>query len=127
MIPGSDRKHPTLPQSFHYALGGFIFAVKSERNIKIMLGIMVLAVIASVALGVSLEGACVVLVCCAMVISGELINTAIEAVVDLASPEWDDLAGRAKDVAAAAVWWLSFMAAVAGVLVFGARIVELLH
>ena len=49
----------------------------------------------------------------------ELLNTAIEAVVDLVSPEYHPLAGRAKDVAAGAVLVMALAALVVGVLVFG--------
>ena len=48
----------------------------------------------------------------------ELVNTAIETVVDLVSPEFHPLAGRAKDIAAAAVWVLSLMVALVGLAVF---------
>ena len=56
--------------------------------------------------------------CCGVVISAELLNTAVETVVDLVSPEFHPLAGRAKDIAAAAVWVLSVLVAVVGVIVF---------
>ena len=49
----------------------------------------------------------------------ELVNTAIEAVVNLVSPEYHPLAGRAKDVAAGAVLVMALAALVVGVLVFG--------
>jgi diacylglycerol kinase (ATP) len=57
-------------------------------------------------------------VCCGVVISAELLNTAVETVVDLVSPEFHPLAGRAKDIAAAAVWILSVLVAVVGIIVF---------
>ena len=53
-----------------------------------------------------------------MVISAELLNTAVETVVDLVSPEFHPLAGRAKDIAAAAVWVLSVLVALVGIIVF---------
>ncbi len=49
----------------------------------------------------------------------ELLNTAVEAVVDLVSPEYHPLAGRAKDVAAGAVLVVALAALVVGLLVFG--------
>ena len=58
------------------------------------------------------------MLCCAVVIMAELFNTCIETVVDLVSPEFHPLAGRAKDVAAAAVWFLSALVAIVGLLVF---------
>ncbi len=54
----------------------------------------------------------------ALVMGAEALNTALEYVVDLASPEWHPLARDAKDVAAAAVLLCSLGAAVVGLLVF---------
>ena len=66
-----------------------------------------------------------VLVCSAMVLGAELMNTAIEAVVDLVSPDFNELAGKAKDISAAAVWVIAMFAAVIGVIVFGNAIVKI--
>ena len=68
----------------------------------------------------------IVLVCCGMVIAAELLNTAIETVVDLVSPEFHPLAGQAKDIAAAASWVLSLTAAVVGVIVYASALIRLL-
>ena len=68
----------------------------------------------------------IVLVCCGMVIAAELLNTAIETVVDLVSPEFHPLAGQAKDIAAAASWVLSLTAAVVGVIVYANALIRLL-
>jgi len=57
--------------------------------------------------------------------SAEAFNSAIEFLVDLVHPQWDDKAGRIKDLAAAAVLLVSIASALVGVLVFGARLVEL--
>ncbi|MBX0291781.1 diacylglycerol kinase family protein [Hymenobacter sp. HSC-4F20] len=56
----------------------------------------------------------------------ELVNTAIEAVVNLVSPEYHPLAGRAKDVAAGAVLVMAIAALVVGLLIFGPRVWALL-
>ena len=54
--------------------------------------------------------------------TAELLNTAIEALTDLASPDWHPLAGKAKDVAAGAVLLAALGALVVGALVFGPRL-----
>lgn len=118
MIPGSNSDHPSFRKSFLFALQGFRAAVATERNIKVMLCAGVCAVVAGLALGLDALSWAIILLCCGVVIMAELLNTAIETVVDLVSPEFHPLAGRAKDIAAAAVWFLSAMVAVVGVLVF---------
>ena len=118
MIPGSDSDHPSFLKSFLFAVQGFRFAVRSERNIKVMLCGGALAVVAGLVLQLDPLSWGIIFLCCGVVISAELVNTAIETVVDLVSPEFHPLAGRAKDIAAAAVWVLSLMVALAGLAVF---------
>ena len=109
MIPGSNKDHPSFLKSFSYAMEGFVTAVKTERNIKVMLVAGVCTDIAEWA---------TVIICCGLVIHGELCNTAMEAIVDLATQELHPLAKRAKDIAAASVYVLSITAAIVGLLVF---------
>ena len=118
MIPGSKSDHPGFRKSFLFAIQGFRTAVTTERNIKVMLCVGALAVVAGLILQLDLLSWAIVLLCCGVVIMAELFNTAIETVVDLVSPEFHPLAGRAKDIAAAAVWFLSFVVAIVGVLVY---------
>jgi diacylglycerol kinase (ATP) len=59
--------------------------------------------------------------------TAELANTAIEALTDLVSPEYHPLAGKAKDVAAGAVLMAAVAALVVGLLIFGPRVLALLH
>jgi diacylglycerol kinase (ATP) len=118
VIPGSNQDHPPLGRSFLFAIQGFISAVKSERNIKIMLAAFVLAVVAGLVLHIDAAGWGVVLLGSGCVLSAELLNTSLETVVDLVSPEYHPLAGRAKDIAAAAVWVLACLVAAAGLVVY---------
>ena len=118
MIPGSKSDHPSFRKSFHFAMQGFRTAVATERNIKVMLAAGAFAVVCGIFLQLDLLSWAIVILCCAVVIMAELFNTAIETIVDLVSPEFHPLAGRAKDVAAAAVWFLSALVAVVGLLVF---------
>ena len=119
MIPGSKSDHPSFRKSFGFALQGFRFAVRTERNIKVMLCGGAFAVVMGFLLQISAVEWAVVLLCCGTVLCAELLNTAIETVVDLVSPEFHPLAGHAKDIAAAAVWVLSFLVGVAGVVIYG--------
>ena len=123
MIPGSKSDHPGFRKSFLFAIQGFRTAIATERNIKVMLAVGACAVVAGLALQLDLLSWAIVLLCCGVVIMAELMNTAVETVVDLVSPEFHPLAGRAKDIAAAAVWVLSVIVAIVGVLVFANAIV----
>ena len=118
MIPGKHPSHPTFRRSFLFALQGLRTAILQERNIKVMLAGGAFAIAMGVALRLDLVSWAIIAVCIGSVISSELVNTAIEAVVHLVSPEFHPLAGKAKDIAAAAELVLSVTAAVVGVLVY---------
>lgn len=119
MIPGKGPNHPTFRRSFLFAVQGFRTAVSQERNIKVMLCGAVFAIMAGALVGLDPLSWAIVLVCCGVVIAAELLNTAVEKVVDLVSPEFHPLAGQAKDISAAAVWVLCVLVAVVGIIVFG--------
>lgn len=120
MIPGrkDSQRHPTFARSFLFALQGFRTAVQTERNIKVMLAGGAGAIIASIILRLDLLSWAIILLCCGVVIAAELLNTAVETIVDLVSPEYHPLAGRAKDISAGAVWALCVIVAIVGILVF---------
>lgn len=112
--------------SFRYAFQGLNDLFRSQPNARIH----ALAGVAAIGLGAffqitKLEWA-VVVVCIVLVISLEAMNTAVEHLTDLVSPDYHPLAGRAKDVAAAAVLIGALGAAVVGALIFFPKIVALL-
>ncbi|MER3482910.1 MAG: diacylglycerol kinase [Meiothermus sp.] len=114
--PGSDP----LPlrgvrASFSYALAGLRFAWKSQRNFRLETYIGIVAVGLALWLNVDLVK---VLLLVALVLGLELGNTALEAVVDLASPGFHPLAKAAKDVAAAGVLVVSTIAILIGLILF---------
>ena len=124
MIPGSNSDHPSFKKSFGFALQGFRYTLATERNIRVMLGGAAFAVVMGLVLQLDLVSWAIVLLCIGCVFAAELMNTAIETVVDLVSPEYHPLAGHAKDIAAAAVYVLSFLVAVVGVCVFANAIIS---
>lgn len=124
MIPGKGPNHPTFRRSFLFAVQGFRTAVRQERNIKVMLGGGAFAITMGVICGLDPLGWAIILLCCGTVISAELLNTAIETTIDLVSPEFHPLAGRAKDISAAAVWVLCVLVAIVGVLVFASALLS---
>ena len=118
MIPGRQDSHPSFKKSFLFAIQGFRTAWRTERNIKVMFGGAVFALVMGIVLRIDLTSWLIVILCCGCVMAAELMNTAIETIVDLVSPEYHPLAGRAKDIAAGAVWLLCVVVAVVGIAVF---------
>lgn len=92
----------SLGSAFKCAFEGIACASR-QRNFKIQMGFAVAAVVLGVAFGIDLTQWAIIAVCIGVVLAGECLNTALEAAVDLASPEYHELAKRAKDCAAGAV------------------------
>jgi diacylglycerol kinase (ATP) len=106
----------SLPVAFGYAARGVWRALRREANFRIELGIGVLALVLAWWLGAPLVP---VLLAAGLVLSAELVNSAIESVVDLASPDQNELAAAAKDMAAGGVLVASTFALLVGLAVLG--------
>lgn len=107
--------------SFIYAWHGVRAAWRDEQNFRVEVAIGAMALALAIWLDVSLYP---VLVACGFVLAAELMNSAIEALVDLISPDRRPLAKKAKDVAAAAVLIASVTAAAVGVVHLGPPLLE---
>ena len=116
----------SFKSSFNHAIDGIEFAIDHERNIKIEIFMGICASILGFILNISsIEWAIIVLVI-AMVLSLELINTAIERAVDLTTKEYQELAKAAKDVSAGAVLIMSMFSVIIGILIFLPKILNLI-
>lgn len=114
----SGIKHPLL-NAFKCAFAGLFTTLRYQRNVRIYAIIAVLAILNGFILRISFEGWFAIIICIVIVFSAECLNTAIEAIVDLVSPEYHDLAKTAKDCAAAAVLVCGLGAVVVGLFVYG--------
>ena len=112
------KKSKNLIQSFSYALEGLGYAFKTVKNMRIHLLFTLLVTIGGIIFHITRLEYFICLIFIALVISLELVNTAIEEAVDLASPEIHILAKRAKDVAAGAVLFASVIAFIVGCAIF---------
>lgn len=105
-------------KSFSYAFKGLVFSLK-QRNMKVIFISAILTVLAALFLKVNSSDWCVLLICIGLVMSLEMMNSAIEGIVDLVSPQQNEKAGRIKDMAAGAVLIASFVSFIIGILIFG--------
>ncbi len=111
--------------SFGYAFQGIATAFKEGRNFKVQLCFAVLAIVLGVWLQISFVEWTVIAVCIGVVLGGECINTSIEALVDLVSPEYNDLAKRAKDCAAGGVLLCAIASVAVAAFIFLPRFIQL--
>lgn len=105
-------------ESFKYAFAGIGHFVKSEPNVIIHLIAAIVVVILGYYYGLSTTEWCMIIFAIAMVLSAEAFNTALEYLTDLVSPDYHELAGKTKDVAAAAVLITAIGAAIVGSIIF---------
>lgn len=94
----------SLAKAFSCAAAGIAYAFRTQRNLKVQAAFAAAAVALGIAFRISPPEWCAIVLCIMAVFSLEIVNTAVESAVDLASPEWHELAGRAKDCAAGAVY-----------------------
>ncbi len=108
-----------MARSFSYAFSGLGYLFRTQRNARIHGVFAVLAIGVSAWLRISRAEWAIILWTIAAVIILEGLNTSIEAVVDLASPQIHPLAKTAKDVAAAMVLLAAMTAVIVGLLILG--------
>jgi diacylglycerol kinase (ATP) len=119
-----QRSTPSLFHSFNNAAEGVIHALRTQRNLWIHFTIAAAVLVAAVAFGVSKLELMVLLLAITFVLVAELVNTAIEATVDVASTSFDPMAKLAKDIAAGAVLVASLNAVAVGYLVFSGSVAD---
>jgi diacylglycerol kinase (ATP) len=116
-----DRS-PSVLQSFNFAFEGIIHVLRTQRNMRIHFAIAVGVLIAALALGVGRLELVALLIAISFVLIAEMLNTALEAGIDVATTSFDPLAKLAKDIAAGAVLIATVNAVAVGYLVFVERI-----
>ena len=120
-------KNKKLINSFKYAFKGIGSAFLTERNMKIHAVIMILVIICGIIFEISIFEWFICIACFGIVIGGEMFNTAIEQVVNIAMPQKDPRAKLAKDVSAGGVLILAIASAIIGLIIFIPKIIELLE
>ena len=106
-------------KSFRYAFSGWWYVIRTQRNAWIHAVISIATILVSFWLKISSKDWAIIVIVIAMVWASEFINTALEAVVDLASPEQHELAKVGKDVGAAAVLIAAICSVIVGLLILG--------
>src|ERR1700754_5295966 len=114
-----------LFKSFKYAFQGFSYAVKTQLNFRIHLGVTAVALLLGWYLHLSPAEWLWIALTVALVLTAELLNTAIEILTDLISPEWNEKAGHIKDVSAAAVTITAVFAVAVGCIIFLPKLIAI--
>ena len=113
-------------KSVGHAIDGIEYTINKERNIKLEILAAIIVSVAGFILKITLTEWLVMLLVISMVLSLELINTAIERCVDLVTKDYHDLAKEAKDASAGAVFMMSLFSIIIGIVIFLPKIINLL-
>ena len=116
------RRSPSLIESFNYAIEGIIHVLRTHRNMRIHFLVAIAVLVAALWVGVDRMELIALLISISFVLVAEMINSAIEQAIDVATTSFDPLAKLAKDVAAGAVLIASANAVAVGYLVFSNEI-----
>ena len=129
MISRDDRKKQKgikkFINSFQYPIKGLRYAYKNEQNLAVDVGIALLVLIFGLLFKINKYEWAILMLTIGLVISCELVNTAIEAVVDLVTEEYHPLAKVAKDTSAAAVLIFAVIAVIVGLIIFLPKVIAL--
>ena len=108
-----------------FACNGWLQFFAKETNGQIQLFVAILVCIAGWFLQISQTEWMIVLGCIALVLSLEMVNSAIEKLCDHLHPEFHKQIGIVKDIAAGAVLWASFISVITGLIIFLPKVIGL--
>lgn len=114
-------------ESFKYAYQGIVYALKTQRNMRIHISAFIVIILVSIFFKITAIEFAVLLLVGTIVVIAEMINTAIESAIDLYSRERHPLAKIGKDVAAGAVLMSSFSSVAIGVIILGPYLLNFLR
>ncbi len=124
MTAAPRRRAPSLLESFNYAFEGIIHVLRTQRNMRIHFLIAIGVIVAALGFDVSKMELIALMLAVAFVLVAEMMNSAVEAAVDVASTSFDPLAKLAKDIAAGAVLIAAVNAVAVGYLVFSGAVAD---
>jgi len=116
---------PSFFKSISFAIKGLALAWH-EKHFKIHLVAALFAIILGIILGINKVEWCIIIICIGAVITLEILNTAMERLVDLVEPNFNPKAGAIKDLAAGAVLVFAVISVIIGIMIFGKYILALL-
>jgi diacylglycerol kinase (ATP) len=118
------RRAPSILDSFNFAFEGIIHVLRTQRNMRVHFAVAIIVLVAAVWVGVSKLELIALLLAIAFVFITEMINSALEQAIDVATTSFDPLAKLAKDIAAGAVLIATVNAVAIGYLVFSGEVAE---
>ncbi len=120
-----DKGIKRIIKSFKYSFNGLIDAYRTEQSVWIYIPVALLVILMGFLLKISNYEWMIVVLILGIILSLELVNTSLEAVVDLVTSEYKVLAKKAKDTVSAAVLIFAITSVVVGLIIFLPKILSL--
>jgi diacylglycerol kinase (ATP) len=120
----TPRRAPTILDSFNFAFEGIIHVLRTQRNLRIHFAIAVGVLVVALVVNVTKLELIALLISVSFVLIAEMLNTALEAAIDIATTSFDPMAKLAKDIAAGAVLIAAVNAVAVGYLVFAGKVAD---
>ena len=121
-MPLKSKDKKSFKSSVNYCLNGLSYAITNETNLKIEIVLGIIALILGVLLNISKIEFIIIVIMISLVLTTEIINTAIERCVDLYTTKYNEMAKIAKDVSAGAVLVMAFFSLIVGIIIFVPKI-----
>jgi diacylglycerol kinase (ATP) len=120
----SARRAPRVFDSFNYAFEGIIHVLRTQRNMRIHFAIAFIVLVVALIVNVAKLELIALLISITFVLIAEMLNSAVEGAIDIATTSFDPMAKLAKDIAAGAVLIASANAVAIGYLVFSRKLAD---
>ena len=117
-------KNQNFFKALKNAINGIIYTWNTQRNFKIQIVFALIAILLGILLKLSNIEWVILIIIIFLVLITELLNTAIETVVDLYTMEYNEKAKIAKDASAGAVTLIAICSVIVGIFLFGTKIIE---
>jgi diacylglycerol kinase (ATP) len=118
------RRAPTVIDSFNYAFEGIIHVLRTQRNMRIHFAVAFVVIVLALVVNVTKLELIALLISVTFVLIAEMVNTAVEAAIDIATTSFDPMAKLAKDIAAGTVLIAAANAVIVGYLVFAGKVAD---
>jgi diacylglycerol kinase (ATP) len=119
--PRAPRRSGSIFDSFNYAFEGLIHVLRTQRNMRIHFAVAVIVLVVALVVSVTKIELIALLISITFVLVAEMVNTAVEGAIDVATSSFDPMAKLAKDIAAGAVLLATINAVAVGYLVFSGK------
>lgn len=117
-------KNKNIFQAFQNSVNGIKYTFRNERSLKIQVAFSLLASVLAIVLGFNSTQLAILFITIGFVLFAELINTALEVVMDLYSEEYNEKIKNVKDISSGAVFVTAIVSASVGVVLFLPKILD---